>query len=60
MIAVLLLVLALASCTDLIGPTDPAYEDECVLYVAEGEPIQIPVEMLDRCESVEIRVVEFG
>lgn len=55
----LLLALALTGCTDLIGPTDPAYEDECVLYVPEGEPIRIPVEMLERCESVEVREVVF-
>lgn len=55
----LLLALALAGCTDLIGPTDPTYEEECVLYVVEGEAIQIPVEMLERCESVEIRGVVF-
>lgn len=54
-----LLLLVLCGCTDLIGPMDPAYEEECVFYIAEGEAAQIPIDVLERCESIEVRVAKF-
>ena len=53
-------VVALVGCTELIAPEDPRYEELCVIYVAENASAEIPKEVLDRCESVEIVVVKFS
>ena len=56
----LLLALALLGCTDPLGPGDPGFDDECVVYIADGEPIEIPEEMVERCESIEVYIVRVG
>ena len=54
-----ILVLATASCTELIAPEDPLYEDVCVIYVAENERAEVSKSVFERCVSVSIVVVKF-
>ncbi len=58
--AIFLVVLGIMGCSDLIGPESAQYEDECVIYVAKGDPLNVPQEALRRCRPLEIRVVSFG
>ena len=61
--------LGIAGCTDLIGPEDPRYEDECIVYVhadASRPQIksaimeQLSVEQRARCRPPHVRRVSFG
>lgn len=53
-------VVLLTSCSsDLLGPEDPAYDEVCVLYVAPSTSVEITRGMFDRCETVQLWVVEF-
>ncbi len=57
---VILSILGMAACSDLIGPESAQYVDQCVIYVAKGDPLNVPQEALRRCRPLEIRVVSFG
>lgn len=61
--------LCLGGCSDLIGPDDPRYEDECVVYVAaDASPPQIKNAIMEqlsgdqraRCRPPHVRRVSFG
>lgn len=55
----LALLLALAACTDPIGPEDPRHEELCTIYVGVGERAEITRWMLEHCETVSVWVVKF-
>ncbi len=69
MAAVVVLVVPLAACTDLMGPDDPRYESECVVYVAGDASMseikaeirrQLTSEQRARCRPPHVRMVTFG
>lgn len=60
---------ALAGCTDLLGPEDPRYEAECVVYVAADATTtqikkeihrQLSADQRARCRPPHVRMVSFG
>lgn len=66
---VVLLTATLAGCSDLLGPEDPRYEAECVVYVA-GDATkaeikqeihrQLTDDQRARCRPPHVRMVTFG
>lgn len=54
--------LALVGCREsafLLGPEDPSFEEECTLYVGEGETATITRWQLEHCEAILVVVVKF-
>lgn len=64
-----LLTTGIAGCSDLLGPEDPRYEAECVVYVA-GDATraeikqeinrQLTDDQRARCRPPHVRMVTFG
>lgn len=64
-----LMAIALTGCTDLLGPEDARYEEECVVYVA-GDATMAEIKMeirrqltdnqRARCRPPHVRMVTFG
>ena len=57
--------IVLVGCSDLIGPEDPRYEDECVVYVSAPDIKHAIMEQLSgdqraRCRPPHVRRVSFG
>lgn len=61
--------LGMVGCTDHIGPEDPRYEDECIVYVrADASRPQIKSAIMEqlsgeqraRCRPPHVRRVSFG
>ncbi|MEM7415619.1 MAG: hypothetical protein AAF389_09010 [Gemmatimonadota bacterium] len=68
-VAVCMAAVGLSGCSDLIGPDDPRYEDQCVVYVhADASPPQIKTAIMEqlsgeqraRCRPPHVRRVSFG
>lgn len=64
-----LILVAMAGCSDLLGPEDPRYEAECVVYVAGGATKaeirdqihkQLTADQRARCRPPHVRMVNFG
>lgn len=64
-----LVVTALTGCVDLLGPEDPRYEAECVVYVAGDATTaeikreihkQLTDDQRARCRPPHVRMVTFG
>ena len=55
------IVIGLFACTpDLLGPSDSAWQEECVVWVTPDEPVIITRAMFDRCESLQVWIVKVG
>lgn len=64
-----LLTTGIAGCSDLLGPEDPRYEAECIVYVA-GDATraeikqeinrQLTDDQRARCRPPHVRMVTFG
>ena len=61
--------IVLVGCSDLIGPEDPRYEDECVVYVSANASApdikhaimeQLSGDQRARCRPPHVRRVSFG
>lgn len=59
-LALLLILLLIACDYSLIGPADPMFEEECTVYISEGETVDVPREKWERCVSIQMYVVRFN
>lgn len=58
-VALAVLSLAAGCSSDPLGPEDPGYDEECTVYVTDGEYAEIPTSLWKRCEPVRIVVLRF-